>query len=1131
MATVIAAATSTAAATLMATATATAAAHMIETLIKACNSGHVTIVCSLLKGGVSVNASFNGVTPIMAASASGKVQIVNLLLDNGAKVNIKANNGLSALMMASSNGHIEVVKLLLDNGAKVNIKANNRLSALMMASSNGHIEVVKLLLDNGAKVNIKANNGLSALMIASGDGHTKVVKILLDNRAEVDMQSNNRLSALMMASINGHNEVVKLLLEHGAKIDMQDNDGESALLTSSANGHIEVVKLLLELRASIANIEIQNNAGQTSLIIASANGHNEVVKFLLEHGAKVNMQENNRLSALMLASKNGHIAVVKLLLDNGANVNMQTSKGVCALIMASIQGHIEVVKCLLEFKAEADLHPIENVDLLSNINVDLQSIIFDNCNTGGLLIDPANMAKLIYANHNKHKISFSPLLVACVFRHIEIVRLLLDHGVSVNKMYRNFLLSPLILACVTGQTKIVKLLLAHGAEVNMASATGLVPLIGAINSNIKDNSEIAIKERIEMLKLLLEHGAKVNMQCEVLSPLISACLTGHVETIKLLIEHGADVNMLTNNGHSALIMASANGIVEVVKVLLDHGALVNMQNDSSEILKKFADGQDPMRVLRDLNRNISSPLEIACIYGHIEIVRLLLDRGARVNVHRNCLTSPLIQASSTGHSEIAKLLLARGADINMANAIGEVPLQAALCSSVIFKKLMQVFGMEEDRALASIIKSGIEGHIETVKLLLEHGAQVNIEYNNCGSPLHMAIFVGSHTDAVKLLLDHGADVNIQDDDGLSPLHIASFNGGTETRKQHCRAKKTDFDKLFSDITASHIEMAGLLLDYGAGAQVNIQDKCGQSPLMMASSIGDAEMVKFLLDHGAEVNLKDKDGCSALAIASLAGNELNCTEVVSQNKVVEASILQRIIEEHTETVKVLLDFGAEVDSKDHHGFSAQMIASSNGHIEILQLLIDHGSKIDFKAIDIAREKNHVEVAELLSSKVKAETSSKTITSSEFMLLMQEMKSFEDRMNQRMEQMHNYTVQKMEQMYSQIMLRVSALPNLQGKSITLPHQQHSNDLTHANLLRELMDLACDWNIIGILLEMPDGTLDTIQCDHPSNARQCLLAMLKEWLKIIDPAPSWERMAGAVEQINQKKAHDLREKYCTQ
>ena len=301
--------------------------------------------------------------------------------------------------------------------------------------------------------------------------------------------------------------------------------------------------------------------------------------------------------------------------------------------------------------------------------------------------------------------------------------------------------------------------------------------------------------------------------------------------------------------------------------------------------------------------------------------------------------------------------------------------------------------------------------------------------------------------------------------------------------------------------------------------------------MIASSIGDVEMVQFLLDRGAKVNLKDNDGCSALAIASLAGKKLKRTEVVSQNKAVETSILQRIIKEHTETVKVLLYFGAEVDAKDHHGISAQTIASSNGHIEILQLLIDHGSKIDPRAIDIARERNHVEVAELLSSKFIEKTSSKTITSPEMVFMQEMMKSFEDRMNQRMEQMHKYTVQKMEQMHTQITLLTSALPNLQGKSITMPHQQHSNDLTHANLLRELMDLASDWNIIGVLLEMPDGTLDTIQCDHPNNARQCLLAMLKEWLKIIDPPPSWERMAGAVEQINQKKAHDLREKYCTQ
>ena len=1037
---------------------------------------------------------------------------------------MQKNDGLSALMLASANGHIEIVKLLLDNRAKVDMQENNGVSALMMASDRGYIEVARLLLEQGAKVDMQANNGVSALVMASAQGHIEVARLLLEQGAKVDMQENDGVSALMLVSTNGHIEIVKLLLDNRAKVDMQANNinGVSALMMASAQGHIEVARLLLEQGAKV---DMQENDGLSALMLASANGHIEIVKLLLDNRAKVDMQENNGVSALMMASDRGHIEVARLLLEQGAKVDMQANNGEFALLRAIVNGHIEVVRFLLEFGAEADLKVL--------IDFNVQSKDFD-CNTDGLLIDTVNMAKNInqYLNVSHHnQIPFSPLLAACAYGHIEIVKLLLDCGAQVNT-YRNCLSSPLISASVAGQTEIVKLLLARGAEVNMASATGVVPLMAAV-------SEMAIKLKeynvIETIKLLLEHGAKVNMQYKVLtsnmiwSPLMMACLTGHVETIELLLEHGADVNMLTNDGISALIMASANGIVEVVKVLLDHGALVNMQKDCSEILKKLADGQDLMRVLRDLNiLNITSPLETACHFGHIEIVRLLLDRGARVNVHRNCLTSPLILASSTGRSEIAKLLLAHGADINMANAMGEVPLQAALCSSVIFKKLMQTFGIEEDRAIASVIKSGIEGHIETVKLLLEHGAQVNIEDDIMGSPLHMAILIGAHTDAVKLLLDHGADVNIQDHEGWSPLHIASINGGTETRKQRRRAKKTDFDKLFSDTTANHIEMAGLLLDYGAGAQVNIQDKCGQSPLMIASSIGDAEMVKFLLDHGAEVNLKDKDGCSALAIASLAGNKLNRTEVVSQNKAVETSILQRIIKEHTETVKVLLYFGAEVDAKDHHGISAQTIASSNGHIEILQLLIDHGSKIDPRAIDIARERNHVEVAELLSSKFIEKTSSKTITSPEMVFMQEMMKSFEDCMNQRMEQMHNNMIQKMEQLQTQIMLLTSALPNLQG---TLPHQQHSNDLTSTNLLVELIDLASKWKIVGTFLKIPGGTLDTIEHDNPKDAQQCLLAMLNEWLKIIDPPPSWERMAGAVEKINQRKAHDLREKYCTQ
>ena len=169
---------------------------------------------------------------------------------------------------------------------------------------------------------------------------------------------------------------------------------------------------------------------------------------------------------------------------------------------------------------------------------------------------------------------------------------------------------------------------------------------------------------------------------------------------------------------------------------------------------------------------------------------------------------------------------------------------------------------------------------------------------------------------MTLLLDAGADVNVKDDSGWTPLYHAASEG--------------------------HTEIAKLLLD--AGADVNVKDDSGWTPLHHTASGGLTEIAKLLLDAGADVNVKDDSGWTPLYHTASGG--------------------------HTEIATLLLDAGADVNVKDDSGWTPLHHAASEGHTEIAKLLLDASADVNVKGdsgwtpLHDAASGGHTEIAKLL-----------------------------------------------------------------------------------------------------------------------------------------------------------------------
>jgi len=189
-----------------------------------------------------------------------------------------------------------------------------------------------------------------------------------------------------------------------------------------------------------------------------------------------------------------------------------------------------------------------------------------------------------------------------------------------------------------------------------------------------------------------------------------------------------------------------------------------------------------------------SPLHAASYKGHIDVVRVLLDHGANVNMTDKKNKTPLNLAFSGGHLEIMRMLLEHGADV-------DVP----------------------DRAYGLISHVASQyGQVEVVHLLLRHNANVNAPGYMNWTPLHSASDTG-HAKVVQLLLDHGADINAQSKAHNTPLRNAVKNG--------------------------HLKVVRLLLEHGA--DVNIRGDNDRAPYQLAESRGLTEIAQLLLEHGAE----------------------------------------------------------------------------------------------------------------------------------------------------------------------------------------------------------------------------------------------------------------------------------------
>ncbi|HLK50060.1 MAG TPA: ankyrin repeat domain-containing protein [Bryobacteraceae bacterium] len=431
-------------------------------------------------------------------------------------------------------------------------------------------------------------------------------------------------------------------------------------------------------------------------------------------------------------------------------------------------------------------------------------------------------------------------------------------------------------AVMQGDRPAVRALLAKKADVNAPQVDGTTALDWAVRAN-----------DLEMTELLLNAGGKASAANQSgATPMLLAAMNGNAAILERLIQSGADPNApVSNTGDTALMIASRTGKVDAVKVLLDRGAKVNAKESWGG----------------------TTALMWAVAELHPDVARLLVESGADVNAKSNFVPS----ASGRGFEG----------------------------TSAVVPKSNQTTEEFASGWMTPLMFAAREDDVESARVLVEAGADVNALGADGKDALGLALFNGSYRVA-SLLIDSHANVNHADAQRFTPLFWAVDRRNMETAP--------NFPWM---VTADPLPLIKKLLDAGANANALVNNTprarmregspriVFATALMRAAFAGDVELVKLLLAHGADPHIQSTDRETTLSAAcGLA--------------FINGYHRQRPSAERLEVVKLLVDLGEDVNHADSYGITPLMAAANLGDINIVRYLIDKGA--DLAAHDLGKK---------------------------------------------------------------------------------------------------------------------------------------------------------------------------------
>jgi ankyrin repeat protein len=596
---------------------------------------------------------------------AGHLQVAQMLIDHGADINSTVDGCMPPLEIAVWSRNPEMAELLIANGADVEL--HTEAPPVEVAVLNDRRDIFKLLIAAGAKYDIS---------------HTLRLGILRETRAllkaDPSLANTETAHGLPLNLAVSKPGIFKLLLRHGADIHAVDSFGLTSLKASRIPESDKVVQTLLEMGVEddiygamvgrdeakvTAILKVDPTQAQPvaswaergplpPVIWAIWSGSTRILQLILQQDVPLDFVPN----PLSIAIQYHYDEMVRLLLDHGASPECEYPgdwPGVFMYPPYRPQVHVPLYHALRHGTTTS-------VEMLLEAGADPTSTL-------------TNWAGLQW-----------PAYVGDVAR----VKLLIDRGADLTSPCAKSALRFAIQNC---RRPVVELLVAHGVEIDATygDERSVRNLIGQSDyrpaREEKARTVVQLEEFVTVAQMpkrererVLRHRAQ----------LIDSVIDGDVEALRQVQKEVPELFERKLVTEELLHYAARQGHDDVVDWLVAQGAPMTISAATAlgraELVAAMLDADPPLlegalppevtEKKKHLPWQEYSPLVIAATNNWIEIVRLLLDRGAEINRQVGWYQNTALHLAVRSHStETVRLLLARGADVTIRSRDHHLP--------------------------------------------------------------------------------------------------------------------------------------------------------------------------------------------------------------------------------------------------------------------------------------------------------------------------------------------------------------------------------------------------------------------------------------------------------------------------
>ena len=807
----------------------------------------------------------------------------------------------SGLLESSQSGNNEAVQFLLDMGVNINYSNSEGKTALMLACQAGHEKVVQTLVSAEANVNLQDSAGQTALMLA--DGNVGVVHRLLLAKADPNLQRKDGNTALHIACYERQGTLAELLLSFGAAFVIPNTKGDTAFLASVRGNNTEILKLMLN---SIPHSPFIVSLG---VVYACRFGHSAVFNLFAKQ-----LEYTTQIANFFISCTEGDVAsVVQHIMEFNIDPNTTLVSGITPLMIASSFGNADVLDCLLESKADVNSTDQDGYSPLTyaitcNTSLHIVQCLLEAGANPNIL---AGGVTIVERAREKGEQTICDLLLKYSALHLykrfihlvdriqeDIDTLINQRGIDTifqitQKLEVNFYLTGLTSEVLTS-IALLNQLTPHYDFLHFEMLVTIARefLKGDFENELEEYHEMTTKfmELVEIqkfkdvLSLLPQQDVMYSTSCSELTFKLSrqwGNLT--LKSLRRLYSY------LLSDYQTYLSHMTVDVVKEVLRIKFLIPKLTQVVDLASEKTKKekllylfgvieiMLDDILVLTVNENKNFTFDSALLESSQCGNNEAVQFLLDLGVNINYSNNEGKTALMLACEAGHEEVVQMLVSAEANVNLQDSAGQTALMLADGDVGIVHRLLLAKAdpnLQRKDGNTALHIACYERQSAIAELLLSFGAAFVIP-NAKGDTAFLGSVRGNNTEILKLMLN-----SIPHSPFIVSLGVVYA----------CRFGHSAVFNLFTKQLEYTTQIANFFISCAEGdvgsvvqhiMEINIDPNTtlisGITPLMIASSFGNADVLDRLLEAKADVNSTDQDGYSPLTYAITGSTSLHIVQ--------------------------------------------------------------------------------------------------------------------------------------------------------------------------------------------------------------------------------------------------------------